>query len=214
MKPDLERILKILRNEYPDREPLLEYHTPFQLLIAVILSAQTTDEGVNRITPELFSLYPDAAALAAAPRAALERIIHPTGFFHVKAAAIKESARILVRNYDGQVPEEMEQLLSLPGVGRKTAGVLRAVLYGKPAVIVDTHFSRVLLRIGLTDTRDPLLVERQVMALFQEQDWTDLSQTVNRHGRRYCRARAPLCRTCPLLKLCSFAASRPEHGPS
>lgn len=204
MEERLQKILAILRREYPDRQPLLVYATPFQLLVAVILSAQTTDAGVNKVTPELFARYPDPPSLAAAPLAELERIIHPLGFFHTKAVNIKKTAALVAERFRGSVPREMDDLLTLPGVGRKTAGVLRAALYGLPAVIVDTHCSRVALRLGVTTTRDPARAEREIAARIPEADWSDFSMTVNRHGRRYCTARSPRCPECPLLGLCPF----------
>jgi len=198
------RILEILLKEYPDRRPPLNFATPFQFLVAVILSAQTTDAGVNRVTPELFSVFPDPAALAQASLAEVKRIIRPVGFANAKSDNILKTAVIIQREYDGAVPQAMGALLSLPGVGRKTANVIRAHLFSLPGIIVDTHFSRVMQRFGFCDTRDPFKVERAVAELLVEEYWSDLSMTVNFHGRKYCRARKPLCRRCPVRDECPF----------
>lgn len=207
---DTQRVLKILDillEEFPDLTPPLDYSTPFQFLIAVILSAQTTDAGVNRITPELFSLFPDPQSLAAAPVDELKRIIRPIGFANAKSSNIKKTASIVSEKFSGVVPEEMEALLALPGVGRKTAHVIRANLYGLPGIIVDTHFSRVMLRLGFCETREPLKVERAVAALVPEVCWSRLSMAANFHGRKYCRARKPLCGECPVAGFCPSAGS-------
>jgi len=202
------RILKILLEEYPDRRPPLKYGTPFQFLIAVILSAQTTDAGVNRITPELFSLYPDPQSLAGASLATLQKIIRPLGFFVVKSKNIRKTARLIAEEHGGEIPDSMEDLLALPGVGRKTASVIRANIFALPGIIVDTHFSRVILRLGFTDTRDPLKVERAIAKLVFEEYWSDLSMAINFHGRKYCTARKPFCESCPVRKECLFFRSK------
>ena len=205
------RILEILLEEFPDLSPPLEYNTPFQFLVAVILSAQTTDAGVNRITPELFSRYPGPAELSSGSLEDLQRIIRPIGFANVKSSNIRKTAARILDNHGGRVPEAMDSLLALPGVGRKTAHVIRANLFGKPGIIVDTHFSRVMFRLGFCETRDPLRVERSVAALVPEEYWSKLSMSANFHGRKFCKARAPLCGDCPISGFCPSAVPAADN---
>jgi endonuclease-3 len=197
-----KQIHAVLLKTYPEIKPFLNYRSPFELLIAVILSAQTTDAGVNAVTPELFRRYPDAASLAAAAQEDVETLIRSLGFYRLKARHIRAASQKLVAEYGGEVPDNMEALVSLPGVGRKTAGVILYQIYGKPAIIVDTHFSRVALRLGLTEDRDPERTEKCAAALLPRKLWSSFSMRVNRHGRAACTARKPLCETCCLRKLC------------
>jgi endonuclease-3 len=194
---------------YPDKRPLLEYSTPFELLIAVILSAQTTDAQVNLVTPELFRRYPTPQRLAAADPAELETIIYSTGFYRAKAKNIRAAARSLAEDYGGELPRTMEELTRMPGVGRKTANVLLGVLYGLPAVVVDTHFGRVVRRIGLTTATAPERVERELAAVVPAEIRTHFSMAVNFHGRYVCTARAPACYRCPVVDLCLFEEKTP-----
>jgi len=200
--PRLPEILRRLEAEYPDREPLLAYDSPFQLLVSVSLSAQTTDAAVNRCTPELFRRWPTPRALADADPSELEEVIHSLGFYRQKTRNLIAAARMIAEEYDGRVPREMDQLLRLPGVGRKSAHVIRSHVWNLPGIIVDTHFGRVCRRLGLTGQRDPVKVEADIAALVPEDRQRDFSMTANFHGRRYCRARKPDCARCPLEELC------------
>jgi len=194
----LEKIVRL----HPDTAPFLESETPFQLLIAVILSAQCTDAKVNEVTRVLFRAFPNPTRLASAPRADVEKIVYPTGFYREKAAHIIETSRLLLENHDGEVPLAMEALTALPGVGRKTANVIRGQVGGLPAVIVDTHFKRVTKRLGLTEQDDPGAIERELVRLIPEALQFSFSMAANRHGRTYCTARNPRCGDCPVQKLC------------
>jgi endonuclease III len=190
---------------YPDAAPFLTFRNPFELLIAVILSAQTTDAQVTRVTPELFRLYPRAAALAGADQSDVERIIRPTGYYRQKARAIRAAAWMLGDEFGGKVPATMDELLLLPGVGRKTANVVLSQIYGAPAIIVDTHFSRVTRRLGLTTRSDPAGIEADLRALVPSEMQSEFSMRINYHGRRCCTARKPACERCPLKSICNFA---------
>ena len=193
---------RILAETYPYAVPELDFENPFELLVATVLSAQTTDVRVNSITPVLFARYPDAAAMSQAERSELEEIIRPTGFFRAKAESLLGLSRALVDDYDGKVPGKLEELVTLPGVGRKTANVVLGNAFGVPGITVDTHFGRLANRFGWTDETDPVKVEHAVGALFEKRDWTMLSHHVVFHGRRICHARTPACGVCPLAKLC------------
>lgn len=194
----IEKIIRL----HPDTAPFLESENPFQLLIAVILSAQCTDAKVNEVTRVLFRAFPTPVRLAGAPLADVEKIVYPTGFYREKAAHIVETARLLVERHDGEVPLGMAELTALPGVGRKTANVIRGQVGGLPAVIVDTHFKRVTKRLGLTESDEPLAIERDLIALVPETLQFDFSMAANRHGRVFCHARNPRCGDCPVQKLC------------
>lgn len=198
------QILAILEREYPDATPLLDYRNPFELLIAVILSAQTTDAQVNSVTPELFRRFPGPRELAAAPLQDLERIIHAVGFFRAKARNIRGAAAMLVEQFGGTVPDSIDRLVTLPGVGRKSANVVISHIYALPAIIVDTHFSRVTRRLGLTESTEPAKLERDVGTILAESSWTAFSMCVNYHGRRCCMARKPECFRCAVRALCLF----------
>ncbi|MEN9207059.1 MAG: endonuclease III [Gloeomargarita sp. GMQP_bins_120] len=192
-----------LKRRYPDATCTLNYQTPVQLLVATILSAQCTDERVNQVTPALFARFPDAQALANADIHELETLIKPTGFYRNKARHIQGACRKIVQEFGGQVPKNMEQLLTLPGVARKTANVVLAHAYGINAgVTVDTHVKRVSRRLGLTDHTDPVRIERDLMELIPQPDWENWSIRLIYHGRDTCTARHPQCATCILADIC------------
>jgi endonuclease-3 len=196
------RINRELGELYPGAHCELDYENAFQLLVAVVLSAQTTDRSVNNVTPALFARYPDAEALAQAQAAELEEIIRPTGFFRAKARSITGLAQALCDKFGGQVPRKQADLVTLPGVGRKTANVVLGEAYGVPGISVDTHFGRLSRRFGWTTEEDPVKVEHEVGALFPKKDWTLLSHRVIFHGRRVCHARKPACGACGIAALC------------
>ena len=183
----------------------LGHDNPFQLLVATILSAQTTDARVNMVTPALFSTYPDAPSLAGADPEALEELIRSTGFFRSKARSLLGMARTLVERFDGQVPSAMKDLVTLPGVGRKTANVVRSVAFSEPGLPVDTHVGRLARRLGFTTSPDPEVVERELGALVPSAEWGALSLRLILHGRAVCTARAPRCGTCLLADVCPSA---------
>jgi endonuclease-3 len=196
-------ILKRLRKEYPDAHCELDHKTPLQLLIATILSAQCTDKRVNMVTPDVFRTFPDAASLADANAESLEQMIRSTGFFRNKTKSLLGMARALADRHRGEVPETMDELTALPGVGRKTANVILGNAFGiNEGVVVDTHVGRLSLRFGLTRETDPVKVERQLMKLFPRGDWTLLSHLLIFHGRRICLARSPKCGDCVLSDIC------------
>jgi endonuclease III len=198
-----------LREEYPAVTEL-EHRDPFQLLIATILSAQTTDRSVNSITPELFRRYPTAADLAAADPAVVEELIKPTGFFRTKTRRIIAASRKLVEGFGGEVPGTMEDLVSLPGIGRKTANVILGVGFGVPGFPVDTHVTRLTNLLKLTASKDPVKIERQVCAIVPKDEWTGLSLRLILHGRRVCIARRPRCEECILNDFCPSSRTRPQ----
>ena len=187
----------------------LEHASPFQMLIATILSAQTTDRAVNSVTPTLFRRYPDAAALAHADPAVVERMIKPTGFFHVKAKTIIAASRALCERFDGEVPRTIEELVTLPGVGRKTANVVLGAAFDLPGFAVDTHVIRLTNRLGLTSKRDPVKIEAEITRMVPPPEWTGLSLRLILHGRRVCLARAPRCPECGLNDFCPSSTVRP-----
>lgn len=195
-------VLSLLTVEYPDTPSLLSYRSPFELLIGVILSAQTTDEQVNAILPELFGRFPDAFALAEADLSEVEGIIHSVGFFRQKSKSIVATARALVEEHGGTVPNTMAELTRLRGVGRKSAGVILLHVYDLPAIIVDTHFGRVVRRLDFSTATDPAVLEKDVAAILPEEYWNSASMRLNYHGRRFCFARAPNCEGCPIRDLC------------
>ncbi len=195
-------IYRALCKRYPDAHCELDFQTPFQLLIATVLSAQCTDKLVNKVTPALFRRYKTPKALAGAKITELEELIHSTGFYHSKARNLQGLAERLVSEYAGVVPSSIEDLTSLPGVGRKTANVVRGHAFDIPGITVDTHFGRLARRFEWTTSEDPVKVEHEVGALIPEKEWTNLSQRMIWHGRRICHARRPACGACPLTKLC------------
>lgn len=197
-------VYEALSSRYPDTRPPLVYGSPFELLIAVILSAQTTDRQVNLVTPELFASYPDARALAGAEVREVERIIHSVGFYRTKARNVVGAAAALIERFRGAVPDRMEDLVTLPGVGRKSANVVLGHCFGEPAVIVDTHFMRVTKRLGLSGGKNPDLIEAHVRSYLPPGIATGFSMAVNFHGRTCCTARAPACTGCPVSGLCDY----------
>ena len=199
-----------LRELYPAATELL-HENPFQLLIATILSAQTTDRSVNLITPELFRRYPAAEDLAAADPAEVEKLIKPTGFFRAKTRRIIAASRKLVELFAGVVPDNMEDLIQIPGIGRKTANVILGAGFGVPGFAVDTHVIRLTNRLGLVRTRDPVKIEYQVCSMVPKEEWTGLSLRLILHGRRICGARRPLCVECVLNDFCPSSLTRPNR---
>lgn len=202
LKQHAGRIVRGLARLYPDAHCSLDFQDPLQLLIATILSAQCTDARVNMVTPALFARYPDAAALAKAQPAELEKLIQSTGFFRNKARSILACARRIVEEHSGKVPATMEELVALPGIGRKTANVVLGSAYGIPGITVDTHVGRLSRRMGLTEETDPEKVERDLMALVPRKQWTIFSHRMILHGRQVCQARKPNCAVCGLRKIC------------
>ncbi|MEJ7591596.1 MAG: endonuclease III [Planctomycetaceae bacterium] len=202
-KERVKFIIQILKKLFPNAECALRHESAFQLLVATILSAQCTDERVNQSTPELFLKYPDAANLAASSQEDVERIVRPLGFFRNKAANIRGMAQGLVDRFDGEVPQDIEQLVSLPGVGRKTASVVLGTWYGIPSgVVVDTHVRRITNLLGLTRSQNPEIIEREMMQIVPKSEWINFSHRLIHHGRQTCIARRPKCTACALLKFC------------
>ncbi|MCL2317363.1 MAG: endonuclease III [Actinomycetia bacterium] len=199
----------VLRATYPNAHCELDFDGPYQLLVATVLSAQSTDKGVNKVTPVLFARFPDPAALAAADRAEVEEIIHPTGFFRNKAAAIQGLSAAIADDFAGDVPGTLDELVRLPGVGRKTANVVLGNAFGVPGITTDTHLIRVSGRLGWTSASKPEVVEADLAALFDPSEWTQLSHTLIWHGRRRCHARKPACGACPVAALCPAFGAGP-----
>lgn len=197
-----------LAQEYPDARCALDYDSPLQLLIATVLSAQCTDERVNSVTPELFARYPEAADYAAAQRSDLESILRPLGFQRAKAGHLLGIGEKLVADFQGEVPRTVKELTSLPGVGRKTALVVLGNAFGIPGLTVDTHFSRLMQRLGLTGETTPVKIERDIAKLVPEEEWTMFSHRVIFHGRQVCHARTPECEACVLRDMCPAARGR------
>jgi endonuclease-3 len=192
----------------------LAHQDPFQLVIATILSAQTTDRSVNLVTPELFRRYPTPADLAAADPAVVEQIIKPTGFFRLKTRRIIDASRRMVELFGAVVPNNLDDLVKLPGIGRKTANVILGVGFGVPGFAVDTHVTRLTNRLGLARTRDPVKIEHQVCAMVPKEEWTGLSLRLILHGRRICIARRPKCEECVLNDFCPSSTTRSKRGRS
>lgn len=188
---------------FPDPNCALVHDDPFQLLVATILSAQCTDERVNKVTPSLFQKYPDAASMSKAPLSSIEKLIQSTGFFRSKAKSLKSSSEDIVTKHGGKVPASMDELIKLRGVGRKTANVVLGNAFGKNVgVVVDTHVGRLSRRFGFTKEKDPVKVEKDLMKLVSQKDWTVISHRMIMHGRATCKARKPLCGACELHTLC------------
>ncbi len=196
------RILTVLGETYPDARCELDFTTPLELLVATVLSAQCTDQRVNSVTPALFRRYPDAAAYAGADRLELEALIAPTGFFRQKAKTLQALGQKLCDQFGGEVPGRLADLVTLPGVGRKTANVVLGDAFGVPGITVDTHLGRLARRFGWTEQTDPEKVEAELMALVPKKDWTLMSHRVIWHGRRRCHARRPACGACPVARWC------------
>ncbi|MEM5788267.1 MAG: endonuclease III [Syntrophobacteraceae bacterium] len=203
----VKSILTSLDKLYPDAECSLNYGDPLQLLVATILSAQCTDERVNIVTPELFRKYPSARDYSTAPIEEIEQYIRSTGFYHSKAKSIKESCRVIDERFDGQVPRELDTLVALPGIGRKTANVVLGNAFGIPGIVVDTHVARVTARLGLTTHKNPEKIEQELMSIIPKEKWTKFCHQVIQHGRKICVARKPKCSVCPLLPDCIYGTS-------
>jgi endonuclease-3 len=202
---------KVLAEEFPAPRTELDFTTPLELLVAVVLSAQTTDVRVNLTTPALFKRYPAAADYASADRAELEEFIRPTGFFHNKATALMGLGAALVERFGGEVPGNQADLVTLPGVGRKTANVVLGDAFGVPGLTVDTHFGRLVRRWGWTEQQDPVKVEQEVGELIARREWTMLSHRVIYHGRRVCHAKKPACGVCMLAAQCPSYGTGPTE---
>ena len=196
------KIDRVLAGTYPDAKSELDFANPFELLVVTVLSAQTTDKRVNAVRPTLFAAYPDAPAMAAADRDKLEQIVGPLGFFRQKTETLLKLSAALVDNFDGEVPPRLADLVTLPGVGRKTANVVLGNAFDIPGITVDTHFGRLARRFGWTEETDPVKVEHAVGALFPKRDWTMLSHHLIWHGRRVCHAKKPACGACPVARWC------------
>jgi endonuclease-3 len=194
-----------LTEPYPDVRSALNFSNPYELLVATILSAQTTDERVNQVTPALFAAYPRPADLAAADPARVEELIHPTGFFRAKTRSLIGMAKAVEERFGGEIPSDLDDLVTLPGVGRKTANVVRSVGFGLPGLPVDTHVGRLARRLGLTTETDPVAVERDLNALVPSDERGRFSLRLIEHGRRVCTARRPHCEACVLASFCPSA---------
>ena len=200
-------VIAALRAEFPDTRCSLEHGDGWQLLVATILSAQCTDARVNQVTPGLFRLFPTPADFAAAPLGEIEEAIRSTGFYRNKAKSLQGAARALLENHGGRLPTDIEELVKVPGCGRKTANVVLGEVYGKPAgVVVDTHVGRIARKLGLTDQDDPVKVERQLNECVPQADWRDFGHLVIDHGRKTCTARSPRCDDCGLYRWCRVRA--------
>ena len=195
-------LLKRLKERYPVVKTQLDHATPFQLLIATIMSAQCTDTQVNKVTKKLFARYPDPESLAAASLKDVKLIIYSTGFYNNKAKNIKACAQAILENHKSSVPRDIESLTQLPGVGRKTANVVRSAAFGYEAIVVDTHVLRLSNRLGLTDKKDPVRVEFELMEIVPKDSWSDLSLQFIYFGREICDAKKPLCDICPMFDIC------------
>lgn len=206
-KQRITKITGILRRTYPDVKTALRHKNPVQLLVATILSAQCTDERVNRVTPTLFKKLPTAKDFAEVSLSDLEGMIRSTGFYRNKAKSIKACCTALVERHGGKVPDNIEDLVKLPGIGRKTANVILGSAFGIPGIVVDTHVKRVSQRIGFTKKSDPVRIEFDLMALIPKKDWIAFSHQMIWHGRALCQARKPKCPECPLLDLCDYGRS-------
>jgi endonuclease-3 len=195
-------IYRQLTKNYPNVRCELDYNSAFQLLVATVLSAQCTDKRVNQTTPALFKKYPNPKKMAKADLIDIQRLVKSTGFFRAKAKNIKALSNKIMEEFDGDVPSNLEDLITLPGVGRKTANVVLGHAFGIPGITVDTHFGRLSRRFGWSKQSDPVKVEFEVGELIPEKEWTNLSQRMIWHGRRVCHSRKPACGACPLAKLC------------
>ncbi len=205
-------ILKLLDEHYRDARCTLDFTNPLELLVATVLSAQCTDVRVNQVTPGLFKRYPTAAHYAGADLTDLEQAIYTTGFYRQKAKSIKALCQALVSQFGGQVPPSLDELVKLPGIGRKTANVILGNAFDIPGVVVDTHVSRVAQRLGLTQHKDPVKIEFDLMPLVPRERWVQFSHQLIMHGRRICSAKKPDCPHCPLLPYCDYGAK--VRGPA
>ncbi|TWT57919.1 Ultraviolet N-glycosylase/AP lyase [Thalassoglobus neptunius] len=202
-KRQARKVVTRLRKTYPVAECALHHDSPFQLLAATILSAQCTDERVNSVTPTLFSRFPDPESLASATQEQVEEIVKPLGFFRAKATNLRGMAQTLVDRHDGVLPQSLDELVKLPGVGRKTANVVLGTAFGIPSgVVVDTHVRRISNLLGLTESQNPEIIERDLVAILPKKEWINYSHRMIHHGRQICIARRPKCLECPMLKIC------------
>lgn len=204
-----EKIISSLRGIYGDPEPDLKFRNNYELTVAVVLSAQTTDRQVNGVTTELFSRYPDFSSLASALQRDIEKIVKSTGFYRVKAANIIALSKMVCSRFNGELPSSADELMELPGVGKKSANVILSIGFGKPALAVDTHVSRIAFRLGYTEEKDPLRIERDLCSVIPESMWKMTHLLFIRHGRSLCQARNPRCGECPVSKWCRYFS-----GPS
>jgi len=205
VKPDSSRVRAVIRTLarlYPDAKTALHFQNPYELLVATVLSAQCTDERVNQVTPAFFARFPDATALARGSAEEIERLIYPTGFFRNKTRSLRAAGVAMVERHAGQVPGTLDDLVALPGIGRKTANVILGNAFGIPGITVDTHVARLSQRLGWSRETDPVKIERDLMALIPRAEWTSLSLRLIEHGRRICVARKPRCPECALLSDC------------
>jgi endonuclease-3 len=205
-------ILKLLDKKYPQAHCTLDFTNPLELLVATVLSAQCTDVRVNKETPAIFKKYPTAASYAAADLAALEAAFHPTGFFRQKAKSVQGICRALAEQFGGQVPASLDELVKLPGIGRKTANVILGNAFGIPGIVVDTHCGRVSQRLGLTQAKDPVKIEFDLMALVPPERWTKFSLQLIWHGRSLCTSQKPQCPACPLRPYCDYGQQAVPGG--
>jgi endonuclease-3 len=203
-KADAKRILEKLENHYPNSKCSLNFLTPAQLLVSTILSAQCTDKQVNKVTPILFDKYPSVKSLAEADLEEIKKIIRPTGFYNNKAKAIKKSMTSLLEKFDGEVPDNLEDLVKLDGVGRKTANVVLGDAFGIPGMVVDTHVKRIANRLGMTKQENPDKIEQDLMKLLPAEKWTLFGHLIIDHGRGICKARKPDCDNCFLQEECQY----------
>ena len=206
------KMAKVLAETHPDAHTELDFETPLQLAVATILSAQATDKKINEVTPTVFARYRTAAEYAAADRAELEEILRPTGFFRAKTDSLIKLGQALVERYGGAVPNTLADLVSLPGIGRKTANVILGNAFGIPGITVDTHFRRLVNRFGWVQEDDPVKIEFQVADLIEKRDWTMLSHRIIFHGRRVCHARKPACGACSLATMCPSYGTGPTEA--
>jgi endonuclease-3 len=204
LKPRADKIRKILRKIYPEVQTQLFHENPFELLVATILSAQCTDKQVNQVAPVLFKRLKTPADFAAASLKTIEKLIRPTGFFHNKAKNIKNCSKALLAKHSGEVPQTLEELVKLPGVGRKTANVVLGAAFGIPGVVVDTHVSRISNRLGLSGSKNPVKIEYDLMSVIPKRVWNDFCLQLIFFGRSTCTARKPKCPQCPLENLCPW----------
>lgn len=204
-KQNAEKIIKKLIDFYPDAKCSLDFETPFQILVSVVLSAQCTDERVNKTTPDIFAKYPDAIDFVNMPIETLQELIHPCGFYKTKSKNLKLAAEKIVNDFDGEVPETMEELMSIPGVGRKSANVIMLEAFNKPqGIAVDTHAKRISNRIGLSSESEPTKIEQDLLKLIPKKYYKDVNHVLVWHGRNTCTAAKPKCDTCPVKQYCKY----------
>jgi endonuclease III len=209
LKRRARKMARMLAEIHPDAHCELDFGTPLQLAVATILSAQCTDKKVNEVTPKVFARYPDAAAYAAADRAEMEEMLRPTGFFRNKTDSLIKLGQALTERFDGEVPGRLVDLVTLPGIGRKTANVILGNAFGVPGLTVDTHFQRLVRRFEWTELTDPVKIESAIALIIDKRDWTMFSHRVIFHGRRVCHAKKPACGACTLAKLCPAYGTGP-----